>query len=305
MRFFILLLALLAPVSARAVDGVLEINHALALLGGTVPGDAAGYPVTLGVSGSYRLTSDLTQSNPTLPVIQVTATDVTIDLNGFAIRGSNTCTLATRNVNGVLVADSVTCTGTSLTGHGISGSVDGLAVRNGKIVGVSGRGILAGDYAHIENVQISHTRLDGIRLGAGGVVRNAVVTLSQASGILEGDEGGGSYHGITSSRHERMGFEAISWCSVTNSTANWNVFHGFDIRTGCTATGVSASRNGANGISSGWALLGHCNASWNAVDGLSGSGSYDACVMEFNQGTSVSSSMTRLGPSYCDGSLCP
>ena len=37
---------------AYAVDGVIEINQARALAGGVTPGDTAGFPVTISVSGS-------------------------------------------------------------------------------------------------------------------------------------------------------------------------------------------------------------------------------------------------------------
>ena len=46
--------------SARAVDGVVEINQAKALAGGVTAGDTAGFPATISQSGSYRLTGNLT-----------------------------------------------------------------------------------------------------------------------------------------------------------------------------------------------------------------------------------------------------
>src|SRR5581483_7661707 len=45
---------------ARAVDGVIEINHARALAGGVTASDLPGYPITIDQSGSYRLTGNLT-----------------------------------------------------------------------------------------------------------------------------------------------------------------------------------------------------------------------------------------------------
>jgi hypothetical protein len=85
-----------AATPAAAVDGVIEINQAAALAGGITPGDTPGFPVTLSQPGSYRLTGNLdTTGLPNaqdVTVIRVTASDVSIDLNGFAIVGPVTCT---------------------------------------------------------------------------------------------------------------------------------------------------------------------------------------------------------------------
>ena len=58
--YLALMLTLGLAHSAAAVDGVIEINQAKALAGGVTTTDAAGFPVTLDASGSYRLTGDLT-----------------------------------------------------------------------------------------------------------------------------------------------------------------------------------------------------------------------------------------------------
>ena len=88
----IALVAAMAAASAGAADGVSEINQARALAGGVTPGDVPGFPVTIDASGSYRLTGDLTAPDLDTTAIGVTADDVTIDLNGFAIIGPNDCT---------------------------------------------------------------------------------------------------------------------------------------------------------------------------------------------------------------------
>ena len=77
---------------ALAVDGVIEINQAAALAGGITPCDAPGFPVTISQPGSYRLTSNLIVPDAATNGIQITANDVTLDLNGFSIIGPNTCT---------------------------------------------------------------------------------------------------------------------------------------------------------------------------------------------------------------------
>lgn len=72
------------PGMALAVDGQVLITQARAMAGGVTAGDAPGFPVTISEPGSYRLASNLI-----VPAgangIEITANDVTIDLNGFSI----------------------------------------------------------------------------------------------------------------------------------------------------------------------------------------------------------------------------
>ncbi len=66
--------------SSLAQDGHILITQGKALDGGVTPGDAAGFPVSLSRSGSYRLASNLTSANH--DAISVNAPEVGIDLNG-------------------------------------------------------------------------------------------------------------------------------------------------------------------------------------------------------------------------------
>jgi hypothetical protein len=84
---------LLVPRPGLAVDGVVEINQA-------VVDAAGGYPYAIKSSGSYRLTGNLdlkaAGAGPNVTAIEVkpAATEVTIDLNGFAILGPAVCSPA-------------------------------------------------------------------------------------------------------------------------------------------------------------------------------------------------------------------
>src|SRR5262249_53071646 len=55
--------------------------------GNVTPGDAPGFPVTISQPGSYRLSSNLDVPSHGLG-IDIQADDVSIDLNGFRIRGN-------------------------------------------------------------------------------------------------------------------------------------------------------------------------------------------------------------------------
>ena len=73
-------------------DGVVLINQAVVLNGNVTPESAPGFPVTISVPGSYRLSSNLTVPDADTKAISVEADDVTIDLNGFSIIGPIVCT---------------------------------------------------------------------------------------------------------------------------------------------------------------------------------------------------------------------
>ncbi len=156
-----LLLGMALATPARAVDGVIEINQAKAKVGGVTPGDTPLFPVTISQSGSYRLTSNLDVTDASArpsgtlaentTAIQVTADNVTIDLNGFMIKGPTVC-------SGV---PATTCTPTG-SGIGIEevGAAVGGAVVNGTVQGMGSRGVMAG--SHAEKVRARNNGGDGI-----------------------------------------------------------------------------------------------------------------------------------------------
>jgi len=77
--------------AAMGTDGVVLIDQAWALAGGVTPGDTAGFSVTISVSGSYRLSGNLTVPDENTNAIVVATANISIDLNGFSILGPTTC----------------------------------------------------------------------------------------------------------------------------------------------------------------------------------------------------------------------
>src|SRR5688572_23105176 len=75
------------------------IDQAKANAGNVTPGDTPGFPVTITQPGSYRLTSNLTVSNENTTAIRITTNDVTIDLNGFRLKGPVVCSGPQGNCN--------------------------------------------------------------------------------------------------------------------------------------------------------------------------------------------------------------
>jgi hypothetical protein len=126
-RFALVVAALvLAASAAHAVDGTIELSQAGVLAGGVSPGDAAGYPATISVAGSYRLTSDLVlPSTSGVRGIEVTGGPVRIDLNGFSIIGPGGCTGLPPSCSGTLATVGIEIS-TSQTVRIENGTLTGL-----------------------------------------------------------------------------------------------------------------------------------------------------------------------------------
>lgn len=113
---------------AHAVDGVVLIDQNRALAGNVTPGDAPGFPVTLTLSGSYRLSGNLTvpDANTSAIVVAADVTGVTVDLNGFTISGPTVC-------GGFPIVCSPLGSG---IGVSAPNGARAITVRNGTIVGM-------------------------------------------------------------------------------------------------------------------------------------------------------------------------
>jgi hypothetical protein len=315
------LLSLVAAHSARALEGVLQINQACALSAGCFSGDAAGFPVTLVNPGSYQLVGNLTVPNENTTAIEINTNDATLDLNGFAIRGTTVCSGTGPTLN---------CTPTG-SGSGVNSNSNRLIVRNGMIGAMGNRGITLNGVDHlVQEVVVSGNGGVGIRVGIRASVTNVISTLNGAQGILtsttsrvtdsvaqdngsNGIDCGGVNapfvaHGNTARRNR---FAGIS-CSGGGTTAIGNsVFNngGDGIRVGVGATIVnnSAFANGDDGIEAGdGSLVSDNSVRLNGGRGLAlGTDSgFHGNVMSGNVGGDVVGGL-NLGGNACSGSLCP
>lgn len=85
------LLMALWPLAAVSSDGRFEINQSCVNVG-CFPGDTAGFPITITNPGSYILSGNVTLSAAAAAAngMEIRSDDVSIDLNGFAIRCNRT-----------------------------------------------------------------------------------------------------------------------------------------------------------------------------------------------------------------------
>jgi hypothetical protein len=207
------------PFCAFAVDGVVLINQSSALAGNVTPGDTAGFPVTISVSGSYRLSGNLTVPDANTTAIKVTADNVTIDLNGFSILGPVVC-----------VGTPVTsCMPTGGTGLGVDGgSIRNTTVVNGSVRGMGNGGILLGAGAYVEKVHVESNNDGGVSFTSGMAIGNTIIA-NGGNGITSGFSGN-VVSGNTINFNQLFGIQfvcpSVAIGNVVMSNAQGNFFVG-------------------------------------------------------------------------------
>jgi parallel beta-helix repeat protein len=211
--------------SLHAVDGVVLIDQNRALAGSVTPGDAPGFPVTISQPGSYRLSGNLTVPNVDTTAIDITADNVTIDLNGFSIIGPNVCSLLACSLGSE-----------SSLGKGVySYSSSSISVVNGSIRGTGGEGIwLRGFGNYVEKVHVDSSGASGIVVAYGVVIGNTVTRNNTGIQLY----GSGTVSGNNAVGNRGVGFQIVCPTAMIGNSAALN---GENVRiisgTGCTFTG--------------------------------------------------------------------
>jgi hypothetical protein len=128
----------------------------------TVGPDAARALTIISRPGSYVLNRNIVNARAGVDSVHVTASNVTIDLQGFAIMSTN-----------------------SSTGVGINSSgVSNVIIRDGTISGQGGAGISAGNTTSISDLVVSGNGGSGISCGAGCLISNNVVQGNAGAGMI-------------------------------------------------------------------------------------------------------------------------
>ena len=259
-------LAAFAP-SARAVDGVVEINEAKALAGGVTPGDGAGFPVSITRPGSYRLTSDLAVSSAATDAIRISANDVTLDLNGFTISGPTVCSERGEDISCAPLGAGIGVR--ELPSGATTEEGRGIRVKNGTVRGMGDYGVFLYNIATIED-------LTAIGNGGDGIFCVHSCTALRNRAIRNGGTG---INGGNSSGPVPTGMTAI------HNVSNGNGGLGIAAGSGSVAIGNMLKQNGGRG--------------------LQGLGGFVNNVITSNAGGTVNG-FTDMGGNICDGdTICP
>jgi hypothetical protein len=306
--FILLLMLACLPTPSHAGDGRFELNHEAALKGIPAIGDSApGYPITISQQGSYILTGDLEQSDPNVDVLEITADDVSIDLNGFAIRGSTTCTAVNHPSGWLSHLDcSPTGAGTAITAIGQTR----ISIHDGSIHGIAGNGVELTD-GSVHNVRFGE--VGNVCLGALGVasVRNVKAELCDYTGI---DIYSGSVELSQVMSAGGNGIEVSSNDSlILHSVAERCAYYGISIANRNSVLHSVASSNGSDGINAGDgnSIVG-CSIQNNNRHGLYstsfGTNAYSGNAIMSNSIGTIGGTATwvEIGPNLCNGNTtCP
>jgi parallel beta-helix repeat protein len=195
-------IALAVPLAA--VDGVKLINQSKAMAGGVTPGDEPGFPVTISRPGTYQLSSNLT-----VPAgqtgIEITADNVTLNLNGWSIIGTG---------------------GGSGDGVFSAGTVN-IAVLNGTVWGMGRYGVFLANSSRVEKVRALDNEGGGIFMANSGTVTGNTASQNGGPGITAG--GASTVTGNTANFNSSHGIVTSGGTQVISNTAAQNVGAGLNL----------------------------------------------------------------------------
>jgi hypothetical protein len=157
--------------AAGAQAQVVTIDQAKALAGNVTPGDMPGFPVVISQPGSYRLTGPLTVGDLSQSALIVTAPNVTLDLNGFAVSGPRCGPLRCQIVQS--------------STHGILVQAKAAIIANGVVDAFGGNGIATYRDADLllERVHLRRNGFCGVGANGASVMRDVVASENAYCGV--------------------------------------------------------------------------------------------------------------------------
>ena len=233
----------------------------------TLPGSATALYV-ISQPGSYYLTSNITGVSGKNGII-ITADNVTLDLNGFALLG----------VSGTL--------------SGVQGSfVKGIAITKGTVTGWGNDGLELSNSvltSIVSSIRSTHNGRYGFSVGSGYRIVECVASFN-ASGGFTGASGNG-FIGCTA-HNNPVGFTAVENNLLIDCIAAGNQGNGIYVRGGSIVNRCTASENTGTGITTYEdCIVSNCSSMENTGDGINTRGSVKSCVNCF--GASCHSVLSR------------
>lgn len=252
-----------------------EVEPRIAINPTNTPGDADSmFKITQ--PGSYYLTGNIQfPGGPGKHGIEIVASGVTLDLNGFDVVGvfgagsfDGVSVTLTNQTNVAVVNGSVRNwgrMGVNLGSTTTSGRVEGVLVGNSNGNGIligsnstisrcsafdnNAAGLVAGDGCNISHFTARGNANIGIFTGFGCTVTNCSAVVNSNSGIFTGF--GCTIAACSAFDNLGTGITTGSQCVVTDCAANLNSTLGIFVGTDCTITGCTVTGNTNGGITSG------------------------------------------------------
>jgi len=224
---------------------LVEVEPRIAINATNTPGDNDASPSVFKITapGSYYLTANVAGVSGKHG-IEIAISGVTIDLNGFHMKG----------VPGSL--DAIACSG------------DAMTVRNGVVEAWGGRGIRStGIGAVVRDVQVLSCGANGISVFVNSIVSGCVAAFNGGHGIVVGT--GSVVESCVGSTNTGDGISVNSRSVVSRCTAEGNLGNGIAGDFGSSILDSTSGSNTLSGIKvENGALVARCYASTNGQQGI-------------------------------------
>ena len=244
----------------------------------------ASLPFVITECGSYYLTKCLEGTADGNGIVVQTG-GVTIDLNGFTLRGGP------GSLNGILVTP-----GASLTSP--------VRIRNGQLAFWGGSGIRVVTATNSVAVLIDDI-VTSLNAGSGVLTRDIPCTIIKNSYAWEnaGDgfnitDGGGAIFNSCAERNEGNGINVGKGVVVNHCSSYVNEGHGIRAIDGCTVTGSTGRGNGLSGIFARGSSVDGCSFTENQDGGIVAENfsriENNSCVLNEGAGIRVAGASSRI-----------
>lgn len=239
-----------------------------------IPIDSLPYNIT--ATGSYYVTDNLSGAVG----INISVSNVTIDLNGYSLTG--TPGNASEGIEVTVAATNIVIRNGGVTAWGKEGIKATLATHSSfsalQILNNSYDGIACGNNNLASFVVASNNGFDGIDFGESAAIYHSTAANNMNDGI-EADAGS-SLLQCTARDNAQHGVRTTGSSTITNCNASENNNHGFSCGAGSTVSQNTASNNTLNGFYLFGASLASSNTARN--NGNHGFEFLNDCVIQSN-----------------------
>lgn len=203
-------------------------------------------PFVISQPGSYVVVSNLTGAAG-VDLIQIDADNVTLDLNGFSLRG------AAGSLNGIRVLNThrnITIVNGSLQSFGANGvdvqNASSVVIRGLNVRDCGSVGIQTNFNAILSDCTLFGNGLGGMATGSNCTIQQCAAVTNFGSGFMVGFNS--ALSGCVSDSNTGDGFATGSGCSIAESIARFNSGQGMRLDSTCKVTNSVCDLNGGTGI---------------------------------------------------------